>query len=90
MGIHWWEWVLPITPTFGSQQNHGKLGLEFNELTKNNLRTGAREIVDNMTARWELQMETIDEDDERFTPDQDLQSHDIPEIEKPQKAYIPQ
>lgn len=90
MGIHWWEWVLPITPTFESQQKHGTLGLEFNELTKNNLRTSAREIVDNMTARWELQMETIDEDEERFTPDQDLQSHDISELEKPQKAYIPQ
>jgi hypothetical protein len=61
MGIHFWEWFIPIPPTAREKWWE----FEFNDSTKNYLRTNAREQVDREARQWMINTVNIPQEPEK-------------------------
>lgn len=90
MGVHWWEWILPITPKY-QEKPRGDWGAEFSESTKESLRKRARELVDESVFGCSGEIPEISCQNQGYPGvGQVAEKFEAPSIAKPEKVFLSQ
>lgn len=88
MGVNWWEWILPV-PRKNQETLKGDWGAEFNESTKEKLRSRAREFVEESVYRWSGEIADISGQNQGYPEvGNAVENFEPPSIAKPNKALL--